>query len=234
MAFGILEPKDVSAHVPGTTLLDVHEQARADGSRVLKKGTGRNSHVVLVPQPSDDPNDPLVCVSTASYQYHFPEVSHADKSQNWPLWRRDMLLVLLLWGIVVGKCLVSSVTNSSVHTTNLSAICPLMVYFPQEVISDIALSYRWLWSHDESYRCAAHRSIQHRFHEVLPPIRILSARHGRHRHLYRRRYQKIRKTPYLDCVLTLRVCGLRMGRCGAVLRLIHGRPYNPGPQYGLL
>lgn len=82
MAFGILEPKDTNAHVPGTTLLDVHEQAAADGSRVLKKGTGRNSHVVLVPQPSDDPNDPL----------------------NWPLWRRDMLFVLLLWGIVVGEC----------------------------------------------------------------------------------------------------------------------------------
>jgi hypothetical protein len=60
MAFGVLEPSDRSAHVPGTTLLDVHEQASADGSRVLKKGTGRNSHVVLVPQPSDDPNDPLV------------------------------------------------------------------------------------------------------------------------------------------------------------------------------
>ena len=25
----------------------------------LKKGQGRFSHVVLVPQPSDDPNDPL-------------------------------------------------------------------------------------------------------------------------------------------------------------------------------
>ena len=26
---------------------------------LLKKGTGRFAHVVLVPQPSDDPNDPL-------------------------------------------------------------------------------------------------------------------------------------------------------------------------------
>lgn len=60
MAFGILEPSDPQAHVPGTSLLDVHEQAVADNSRVLKKGTGRNSHVILVPQPSDDPNDPLV------------------------------------------------------------------------------------------------------------------------------------------------------------------------------
>ena len=60
MGFGVLEPKDASAHVPGTSLLDVHEQVIADNSGVLKKGTGRNSHVILVPQPSDDPNDPLV------------------------------------------------------------------------------------------------------------------------------------------------------------------------------
>ena len=26
---------------------------------MLKKGTGRSSHIVLVPQPTDDPNDPL-------------------------------------------------------------------------------------------------------------------------------------------------------------------------------
>ena len=73
MAFGILEPKTKLANVPGTTLLDVHEQAAVDQSRVVKRGTGRNAHVVLVPQPSDDPNDPL----------------------NWPLWQRDLLLLLV-------------------------------------------------------------------------------------------------------------------------------------------
>lgn len=31
----------------------------ADVVDALKKGKGRYSHVVLVPQPSDDPNDPL-------------------------------------------------------------------------------------------------------------------------------------------------------------------------------
>jgi hypothetical protein len=60
MGFGILQPKDAQAHVPGTTWLDVHDQSAVDNLRVLKKGTGRNSHLVLVPQPSDDPNDPLV------------------------------------------------------------------------------------------------------------------------------------------------------------------------------
>lgn len=33
----------------------------------LKHGTGKFSHILLVPQPSDSPNDPL----------------------NWPLWKKD-------------------------------------------------------------------------------------------------------------------------------------------------
>ena len=72
MAFGILEPKTSLVNVPGTSLLDVHEQAAVDNSQFLKKGKGRNAHVVLIPQPSNDPNDPL----------------------NWPLWQRDLLLLL--------------------------------------------------------------------------------------------------------------------------------------------
>ncbi|KAK5444274.1 hypothetical protein LTS15_010389 [Exophiala xenobiotica] len=72
MGFGILEPKTSLQHVPGTTFLDVHDQTAIDNSQVLKKGTGRNSHVVLIPQPSNDPNDPL----------------------NWPLWQRDLILLL--------------------------------------------------------------------------------------------------------------------------------------------
>ena len=36
-------------------------------------GTGRFSHVLLVPQPSDSPNDPL----------------------NWPLWKKDLILFIV-------------------------------------------------------------------------------------------------------------------------------------------
>jgi hypothetical protein len=84
MAYGILEPKAGLANVPGTTLLDVHEQATVDNSRFLKKGTGRNAHVVLIPQPSNDLNDPL----------------------NWPLWQRDLLLLLLTACVltIIGGC----------------------------------------------------------------------------------------------------------------------------------
>ena len=38
----------------------------------LRKGTNKNADIILVPQPSNDPNDPL----------------------NWPLWQRDAILVM--------------------------------------------------------------------------------------------------------------------------------------------
>jgi len=59
------------AHVPGTVLLDTHDQA-VENTTGLKKGTGKNSEVILVPQPSNDPNDPL----------------------NWPRWQKDLILLL--------------------------------------------------------------------------------------------------------------------------------------------
>ncbi|KAK5219672.1 hypothetical protein LTR72_008056 [Exophiala xenobiotica] len=58
-------------HVPGTVLLDMHDQASEDMAGV-KRGEGKDSEVILVPQPSSDPNDPL----------------------NWPLWQRDLILLL--------------------------------------------------------------------------------------------------------------------------------------------
>ncbi|KAI1611222.1 major facilitator superfamily domain-containing protein [Exophiala viscosa] len=72
MGFGILEPKRRMDHVPGTTFLDDHDVPSIVNATHLKKGTGRNSHIVLIPQPSNDPNDPL----------------------NWPLWQRDGILLL--------------------------------------------------------------------------------------------------------------------------------------------
>ncbi|KAK6387666.1 hypothetical protein LTS17_000935 [Exophiala oligosperma] len=104
MAFGILEPKDRNAHVPGTSLLDVHTQTVADNSRILKKGTGRNSHVVLVPQPSDDPNDPL----------------------NWPLWMRDCLLVIMMWCVIVTVPLITDLKINFTQFSYLAGYCLLI------------------------------------------------------------------------------------------------------------
>lgn len=78
MGLGVLEPRGTLTghHVPGTVLLDTHETSDETNIELeaagLKKGSGKNSEIILVPQPSNDPNDPL----------------------NWPLWQRDLILLL--------------------------------------------------------------------------------------------------------------------------------------------
>lgn len=55
MGLWILEPKS-NEKVPGT----VHvERTNNNLTSNLKHGTGKDSNIVLVPQPSDSPNDPL-------------------------------------------------------------------------------------------------------------------------------------------------------------------------------
>lgn len=55
---GILEDK-VLVHVPATVILDDQSAQTEEVTSQLKHGTGESSHIVLVPQPSEDPNDPL-------------------------------------------------------------------------------------------------------------------------------------------------------------------------------
>ena len=43
-----------------SSFIDVICQVSIGTALNLKRGTGRHAHVVLVPQPSDDPNDPCV------------------------------------------------------------------------------------------------------------------------------------------------------------------------------
>ncbi len=62
--FGIAEDHALQ-NVPGTGLLCDHGVVRGievdiDVTRDLKRGTGRHAHVILIPQPSDDPRDPYV------------------------------------------------------------------------------------------------------------------------------------------------------------------------------
>ncbi|KAE8448172.1 hypothetical protein EG329_009776 [Mollisiaceae sp. DMI_Dod_QoI] len=84
MAFGILEDKHIE-HPPGTACMndqsDVPREYEQVPKELLKHGTGRYSHVILVPQPSDSPNDPL----------------------NWSIWKKDgILLIVGLSAAVVG------------------------------------------------------------------------------------------------------------------------------------
>jgi len=46
-------------HVPGTVLLNEKAAHTEALTGLLKHGTGQNAHIVLAPQPSEDPNDPL-------------------------------------------------------------------------------------------------------------------------------------------------------------------------------
>ncbi|KAF5699381.1 major facilitator superfamily transporter [Fusarium mundagurra] len=58
MGLGIKEPSD-GHHAPGTITLDHNSAGSNAEGRSLKHGSGKYSHIVLVPQPSNDPNDPL-------------------------------------------------------------------------------------------------------------------------------------------------------------------------------
>ncbi|PIL31085.1 MFS general substrate transporter [Ganoderma sinense ZZ0214-1] len=68
MAFGILDDNKLNS-IPGTSLLSAKgSYLTTEKAGELKCGTGKYSHVILIPQPSsDDPRDPL----------------------NWPQWKKE-------------------------------------------------------------------------------------------------------------------------------------------------
>ncbi|KAH6675582.1 MFS transporter-like protein [Halenospora varia] len=85
MGLWILESRSME-HVPGTTrYFDDPERPQAATSTTtrLKCDTSGPVPIILVPQPSDDPNDPL----------------------NWPLWKRDVILLILSIVSIFATCL---------------------------------------------------------------------------------------------------------------------------------
>ena len=79
MAFGILDDH-VLPHVPGTVHLEDQDQRiQATRSRNLKHATGHSGAIVLAPQPSDDPNDPL----------------------NWPYAQKLGIVAILMFGAFI-------------------------------------------------------------------------------------------------------------------------------------
>ncbi|CAK7234954.1 hypothetical protein SBRCBS47491_009125 [Sporothrix bragantina] len=86
MGLGVLEPRSVTGPVPGTVVLEVEAAERIDAhNELLKRASGRHSDIVLTPQPSDDPNDPL----------------------NWPSWKKYTTMIIL----VMGCCFCGSITG---------------------------------------------------------------------------------------------------------------------------
>ncbi|KAM5541493.1 hypothetical protein V8D89_004683 [Ganoderma adspersum] len=75
MPFGILDDHKLD-NVPGTGLLSAKgNQLTTDDASQLKRGTGKHAHIVLIPQPSDDPHDPL----------------------NWPRWKKEACFWMLVF-----------------------------------------------------------------------------------------------------------------------------------------
>ena len=78
MPLGVIEDYRLE-HVPGTAPLERVENAGIPGAGLddrLGLKYDPSGKIVLVPQPSDDPNDPL----------------------NWPRWRKEMFIVAAIWG----------------------------------------------------------------------------------------------------------------------------------------
>ncbi|KAF1998045.1 MFS general substrate transporter [Amniculicola lignicola CBS 123094] len=75
MGLGILEDHKLE-HVPGTALV-LEDEARRETEQAVARDASlkydETGKILLVPQPSDDPNDPL----------------------NWPLWKRDGIVFIL-------------------------------------------------------------------------------------------------------------------------------------------
>ncbi|TVY39083.1 Protein HOL1 [Lachnellula subtilissima] len=99
MGLWILEPKMLE-HVPGTSKYfdnpDRPQIADDSAAAGLKCDTSGPISIILVPQPSDDPNDPL----------------------NWPLWKRDTILfILALVSIFATSC--SSILSTNTITLSL-------------------------------------------------------------------------------------------------------------------
>jgi hypothetical protein len=78
-------------HIPGTVLLNDEAAHSADITAGLKHGTGRYAHIVLAPQPSEDPNDPL----------------------NWPAWKKELVLMILCYGAMLNAATNGPLLNAS-------------------------------------------------------------------------------------------------------------------------
>ena len=87
---GVLEDKHLP-HVPGTVILNEQSAHSEELTAGLKHGTGRHAHVVLVPQPSDDPNDPL----------------------NWTFAKKLTIIIIVGFGSILYASTVGPLLNAS-------------------------------------------------------------------------------------------------------------------------
>ncbi|KAG6009072.1 hypothetical protein E4U43_000065 [Claviceps pusilla] len=113
MGFGILEPRGHDA-VPGTTKYfdDPSRPQEATNHEDLKCDRSGGTPIILVPQPSDDPNDPL----------------------NWPLWKRDLVTFTLCLAAVLATALGAILASNTLvisawYTERLPSVAGLTGYY---------------------------------------------------------------------------------------------------------
>ncbi|KAG9257922.1 major facilitator superfamily domain-containing protein [Emericellopsis atlantica] len=114
MPLGILEPKGAE-HVPGTTRYyddPSRPQYATDDTIGLKVDKSGKDPIILNPQPSDDPNDPL----------------------NWPLWRRDLITFVLCFAAILATALgpilaANTLTIAGLFGETLTRVALLTGYF---------------------------------------------------------------------------------------------------------
>lgn len=81
---GILEDKHLP-HVPATVTINEEQHDHTQVASGLKRGTGKDAEVILVPQPSEDPNDPL----------------------NWSYAKKMSIMVIVAYGSVLYAAVLS-------------------------------------------------------------------------------------------------------------------------------
>ncbi|KAF4990891.1 hypothetical protein FGRMN_8200 [Fusarium graminum] len=114
MPLGILEAKDIE-HVPGTTrYFDDPSRPQVAGEHHgdLKRVHVGSETIILIPQPSDDPNDPL----------------------NWSLLRRDLITFLLCFAGILATALgpilaANTITISLLFSKDFTKVALLTGYF---------------------------------------------------------------------------------------------------------
>ena len=118
MGLGVLDDKHLE-HVPGTALLT--DVLGADGhglnTSLLKHAKGRNSDVVLVPQPSRSPSEHAILEPKKIVLTMISE----DDPLNWPLWKKDLMLFLI--------CIDTAIVGAWVRTSpSIDSLCSCLPY----------------------------------------------------------------------------------------------------------
>ncbi|KAL6710782.1 hypothetical protein ACN47E_007839 [Coniothyrium glycines] len=86
---GILEDKHLS-HVPATVILSEQENQPSEAATsALKRGSGKDVDIILIPQPSEDPNDPL----------------------NWSTTKKVAIMVIIGYGSILYAAVLSSLLS---------------------------------------------------------------------------------------------------------------------------